>query len=91
MGWLAPMYGAGRLESRNVKEYETAARYAREVGRVDFIECLLEMAEVEWEHEHYFRACVLRHPWSRTIAIWPEPPPKETIRASFPCSSVVKV
>src|SRR5262245_28712834 len=23
MGWLAPMYGAGRLESRNVKEYET--------------------------------------------------------------------
>ena len=30
MGWLAPMYGAGRLESRNIREYETAARYARD-------------------------------------------------------------
>src|SRR6185503_6830672 len=27
-GWLAPMYGAGRLESRNVREYETAAALA---------------------------------------------------------------
>jgi hypothetical protein len=39
------------------------------------------MAEVEWEHEHYFRECVLRHRWSRRISIWPEPPPKEEIRA----------
>src|SRR5262249_15529765 len=31
-GWLAPMYGAGKLESRNIKEYETAARYARDCG-----------------------------------------------------------
>src|SRR4029453_3630241 len=23
-GWLAPMYGAGRLESRNIREYEVA-------------------------------------------------------------------
>src|SRR5262245_31395198 len=37
MGWLAPMYGAGRLESRNVREYETAARHARDCQRVDFI------------------------------------------------------
>ena len=29
-GWLAPMYGAGRLESNNIREYETAARHARE-------------------------------------------------------------
>ena len=46
MGWLAPMYGAGKLESRNVREYETAARHARDCGCVDFIDCLLEMAEV---------------------------------------------
>src|SRR3982751_6082174 len=26
-GWLAPMYGAGKLERRNIKEYETAARF----------------------------------------------------------------
>jgi rubrerythrin len=79
-GWFMPMYGAGRLESRNIVEYETAARYARECGRTDFIDCLLTMAEVEWEHERYFRACVLRHRWSKRFAVWPEPPPKETIR-----------
>jgi rubrerythrin len=82
-GWFAPMYGAGRLESRNIVEYETAARHARACGREDLIDCLLTMAEVEWEHEHYFRACVLRHRWSRRVTIWPEPPPKETIRAEY--------
>src|SRR5688500_2824022 len=60
-GWLAPMYGAGKLESRNIVEYETAARYARDCGRHDLIDCLLTMAEVEWDHEAFFRACVLRH------------------------------
>ena len=74
-GWFVPMYGAGRLESRNIVEYETAARYARECGRTDLIDCLLTMAEVEWEHERYFRACVLRHRWSKRFTIWPEPPP----------------
>src|ERR1700730_6564565 len=39
-GWLAPMYGAGRLESRNIREYETAARYARSCGHTEFIDCL---------------------------------------------------
>ena len=79
-GWFAPMYGAGRLESRNIVEYETAARYARECGRTDLIDCLLTMAEVEWDHEHYFRSCVLRHRWSKRFSVWPEPPPRETIR-----------
>ena len=82
-GWFAPMYGAGRLESRNIVEYETAARHALACGREDLIDCLLTMAEVEWEHEKYFRSCVLRHRWSRRVSIWPEPPPKEAIRASF--------
>jgi len=83
MGWLAPMYGAGRLESRNVREYETAARHARDCGRVDFIDCLLEMAEVEWEHEFYFRARVLSHALGRRLPVWLPPAPKETIRTSF--------
>jgi mannosidase alpha-like ER degradation enhancer 2 len=39
-GWVAPMYGAGRLESRNIREYETAARYARDCGRDDLVDCL---------------------------------------------------
>ena len=83
MGWLAPMYGAGRLESQNVREYETAARHARDCGREEFTDSLLTMAEVEWEHEYYFRSRVLLHPMGRRLSLWPAPPPKETIRESF--------
>lgn len=86
-GWLAPMYGAGKLESRNIREYETAALHARNCGRNDLVDCLLTMAEVEWEHEHYFRSRVLSHPWASRLPIWPEPPTKEMIRKSFECES----
>jgi rubrerythrin len=79
-GWLLPMYGAGKLESRNIVEYETAARHAHGCGREEFIDCLLTMAEVEWEHEYYFRRKVLQHRWAQLFSIWPEPPAKETIR-----------
>lgn len=82
-GWLAPMYGAGRLESRNIQEYETAARYARESGRDEFVDCLLTMAEVEWEHEAYFRSRVGVHFLGRRLPIWPQPAGKENIRQSF--------
>jgi rubrerythrin len=82
-GWLAPMYGAGRLESRNIREYETAARYARDCGKSEFINGLLTMAEVEWDHELYFRSRVLSHTVGRRLNLWPQPPPKETIRLSF--------
>lgn len=82
-GWLAPMYGAGRLESGNVREYETAAKLARECGREDLIDCLLTMAEVEWEHEKYFRSRVLMHPFGSRLTLWPQPPPKESIREAF--------
>jgi rubrerythrin len=82
-GWLAPMYGAARLESRNIREYETAARHARDCDRADLIECLLEMAEVEWEHELYFRSRVREHFVGRRLPLWPQPPPKDTIRISL--------
>ncbi|HEX7720692.1 MAG TPA: ferritin-like domain-containing protein [Pyrinomonadaceae bacterium] len=86
-GWLLPMYGAGKLESRNVKEYETAARYARDCGCVNLIDCLLEMAEVEWDHELYFRSRVLSHRLGRRLSLWPSPPPRETIRSSYESES----
>ena len=76
------MYGAGRLESHNIGEYEDAARYARGCGRSDFVDCLLTMAEVEWDHEAYFRGKVEGHTWTRFIPIWPQPPPKAMIRVS---------
>lgn len=82
-GWLAPMFGAGALESRNVKEYEDAARHARDCGRAEFVDCLLGMAEVEWEHEAWFRSKVLSHPLGRLLPLWKKPPPKGGIRASF--------
>lgn len=83
MGWFAPMYGAGRLESRNIREYEMGARYARDSGHAEFVDCLLTMAEVEWEHEYYFRSRVLLHSFGRRLSLWPSPPPKDTIRESF--------
>lgn len=79
-GWFIPMYGAGRLERSNIIEYENAARFAEEAGQPQMIECLLEMAEVEWEHERYFRERVLGHWMLRYVPLWEAPPPKETIR-----------
>jgi len=88
MGWLVPMFGAGKLESRNVREYETAARFARDSGHPEFVDCLLEMAEVEWDHERYFRSCVLKHPLGRRLPLWTPPPPRETIRRSYEIEKV---
>jgi rubrerythrin len=82
-GWLLPMYGAGKLERRNIQEYESAARFARDCGRGQYLDCLLTMAEVEWEHEQYFRWKVLSHRLGRRLPIWPEPSPKSSIRSAF--------
>ena len=81
--WFPPMYGAGKLESRNIREYETAARFARDSGNAKYVDCILTMAEVEWEHEAYFRERVLSHWLSSIVKVWPAPPPKDEIRRSF--------
>jgi len=86
-GWLAPMYGAGRLESHNIKEYEQAARLARDCGRGEWVDELLTMAEVEWEHERYFRELVEQHWLGRRIPLWPRPAPRQSIRAGWAESS----
>jgi len=82
-GWFFPMYGAGALERRNIVEYEDAAAFAVECGHPELIDCLLTMAEVEWEHELYFRSRVMGHRLLRWIKVWDPAPPKETIRAKF--------
>jgi len=41
------------------------------------------MAEVEWEHERYFRSQVTGHPWLRWMSLWHAPAPKWEIRRSF--------
>ena len=87
-GWFAPMYGAGKLERGNIVEYETAARYALGCGRSDLIDCLLTMAEVEWEHERYFRELNTGHWLTRSIKLWDGPPPKTHIREAFKIAAV---
>jgi rubrerythrin len=82
-GWFAPMYGAGWLESGNVREYEDAARFATVLGLREESNSLLVMAEAEWEHERYFRQKVQSHWLSRVVPVWGELPPKTRIRERF--------
>ena len=80
---MIPAGKVGKLERRNVREYEVAARHARDCGRAEWIDELLEMAEVEWDHERYFRERVLSRWLGRRLPLWPAPAPREEIRASF--------
>ncbi len=82
-GWFAPMYGAGLLESRNIKEYEEAAQFALAAGHVEFLDDLLTMAEVEWEHEKFFREKCRSHFLYHWFPKWQTPPARETIREPF--------
>lgn len=61
----------------------SAADFAVACGHEELVECLLEMAEVEWEHEAYFRAKVESHWLRHVIRVWPAIPPKSTIRTDF--------
>lgn len=82
-GWFWPMWGAGRLEAQNIREYEHAARLAVLAGHPELVESFLEMAEVEWDHEAWFRAKAASHPLWRVVPHWPAPPPRTDIRAKF--------
>jgi hypothetical protein len=82
-GWFFPMYGAGKLERQNIREYEHAARLARVAGLIHFEDSLLEMAEVEWDHERFFRTRAASHWLWRLVPRWSPPPPREAIRAHF--------
>lgn len=88
-GWLAPMYGAGRLESSNVREYEDAARFALVCGRADLAPSLLGMAEAEWDHERYFRSKVESHWLGKRLPLWSAPGRRALIRESFDAFAVV--
>jgi hypothetical protein len=79
-GWYGPMYGAGRIEHRNVWEYVHAASYARECGHAEMVEELLTMAEVEWDHEFYFRSQVEGHWLRHILRPWSALPPRSDLR-----------
>lgn len=72
-GWFLPMYFAGRLENRNVCEYESAAVHARSLGLTEFETELRMMAMVEKEHEVFFMNTIATHrllPLMRKIFRW---------------------
>ena len=81
-GWFFPMYGAGKLESQNIREYEHAARLALVAG-LPWVDELLHLAEVEWDHELYFRERASSHFLWRVTPHWPVPPPRASIRERF--------
>jgi len=73
IGWFLPMYFAGRLESRNIAEYEVAAQHASTLGLAEYLDELRVMADVERDHEAFFRAKVANHrllPVFRSIFKW---------------------
>ena len=80
---LVPDPGRLLVAQLQLVEYEDAAVYARASGHLELLDCLLTMAEVEWEHEQYFRARITGHPLLRLVPLWPAPPPRETIRDRF--------
>lgn len=82
-GWLIPMYGAGKLESGNIWEYEYAARLAHLAEVPEWVELFLEMAEVEWEHEAYFRQQIQGHWLGKHLPLWPESVTRPAIRQRF--------
>lgn len=79
-GWYMSMYGAGKLEQGNIVEYEVAALNAKDCDESRFIPELIHMAEVEWDHELYFRSKALTSRWSKYLKIWQAPPPRITAR-----------
>lgn len=59
-GWFLPMFFAGKLETKNVREYDRAAHWAGQLGLTDFLPDLAEMAQVEVRHEKFFLEIVGR-------------------------------
>ena len=79
IGWYCPMYGAGWIECRNIQEYVDAAGFAAAAGRPQLAEELLAMAQVEWDHEQWFRAKVLSHWLRHVLPVWQEPAPRDRL------------
>ena len=82
-GWYAPMFGAGKLERGNIAEYEVAARLSHLAGLGHMCDQLLELAEVEWDHEQLFRHCAESHRLWKVSPKWAPVEPRAAIRTNF--------
>ena len=81
--WFIPMYGAGRLESTNIGEYEIAARLAFLAGEKQMADELLTFGEIEWDHEAYFRKKTQGHFLAQWVPLWKAPKVRQEILNSF--------
>jgi hypothetical protein len=79
--WFFPMYGAGRLEAQNIAEYELAAQLATLAGLEHYVDRMLTLAEVEWDHAQFFRAQCEKHWLWKLAPKWPALATRESIRA----------
>jgi demethoxyubiquinone hydroxylase (CLK1/Coq7/Cat5 family) len=61
IGYFLPMYFAGKLESDNIEEYAHASHYATELGLEAYAVELMEMCEVEKQHEEFFISAIHGH------------------------------
>ena len=77
------MYGAGKLESTNIVEYEVAARLAYISGHHQYIDEFLKFAEIEWDHELYFRQKSETHFLYKYSPKWVIPKPKQSISSDM--------
>ncbi len=71
--WFFPIYFAGRLKTGNVKNYEDAARFAKELEMPECYDALVEMARVDRNTKTFFRAIVAKHrflPITRSFFRW---------------------
>ena len=82
-GWFIPMYGAGKLESTNIEEYEVAARLALLAGHEELIDELISFAQVEFDHEVYFRNKASCHRLAKIFGLWPATRQREIIQSDF--------
>ncbi len=82
-GWFLPMYGAGWIERRNVHEYVDAAVFARAAGLEHLVRPLMAMAEVEYDHELYFRGRVVGHPGLCLLPLWHQLPTRAALWAAL--------
>jgi demethoxyubiquinone hydroxylase (CLK1/Coq7/Cat5 family) len=73
IGRFLPMYFAGKLEADNIQEYAHASYHAAQLGLQDYSAELMNLCEVEKEHELFFISAVRGHkllPFMRSMFHW---------------------
>ena len=60
-----------------------------DAGYPEFVDDLIDMSEVEWEHEKFFREKFETHWLWRVFPSWDAPAPKEHIRAGVVATTTV--